>query len=96
MAHKKAGGSTRLGRDSQSKRLGVKIFGDQLAKAGSIIIRQKGQKYRPGENVNVGTDFTLYAITTGLVKFKKVKSAKFTGQLADTQYVSVEPVEARK
>jgi len=90
MAHKKAGGSTRLGRDSQSKRLGVKIFGDQRVKAGAIIIRQKGLKFRPGENVDMGTDFTLYALKDGMVKFSRRKLARFTGKLADTRIVSVQ------
>ncbi|MFA6082508.1 MAG: 50S ribosomal protein L27 [Patescibacteria group bacterium] len=91
MAHKKAGGSTRLGRDSQSKRLGVKVFGDQMATAGAIIIRQTGQKFRAGENVGVGTDFSLYAKTAGKVKFSNKKMVRFTGLLKDTRIVSVEP-----
>lgn len=90
MAHKKAGGSTKNGRDSKSKRLGVKIFGDQAAVAGSIIVRQKGQKFRPGENVGMGTDFTLYARVSGMVKFSKLKMMRFTGKLAHTRVVSVE------
>ena len=69
MAHKKAGGSTRNGRDSESKRLGVKRFGGQLISAGSIIIRQRGTQYHPGENVGIGKDHTLFATTTGTVKF---------------------------
>ena len=75
MAHKKAGGSTALGRDSQSQRLGVKLYDGEYAKAGSIIIRQRGTKYRPGKNVKVGKDDTLFALTAGLVKFstKKIK-----------------------
>ncbi len=90
MAHKKAGGSTKNGRDSKSKRLGVKIFGDQAVTAGSIIVRQKGQKFRPGQNVGMGTDFTLFAKVTGMVKFSKLKMARFTGKLANTRVVSVE------
>lgn len=69
MAHKKAGGSTRNGRDSEAKRLGVKVFGGQHIQAGSIIIRQRGTQYWPGENVGVGRDHTLFAKADGVVKF---------------------------
>ena len=69
MAHKKAGGSTRNGRDSQSKRLGVKLFGGQEVRAGNILIRQRGTKYHQGRNVGVGKDYTLFALTDGYVKF---------------------------
>jgi large subunit ribosomal protein L27 len=69
MAHKKAGGSSRNGRDSQSKRLGVKRFGGQVIKAGSIIIRQRGTRVHPGENVGIGRDHTLFAKVDGQVKF---------------------------
>ena len=79
MAHKKAGGSTRNGRDSESKRLGVKIFGGQQAIAGNIILRQRGTKFHPGENVGLGKDYTLFAKTDGVVKFetKGPKNRKF-------------------
>lgn len=70
MAHKKAGGSSRNGRDSHSKRLGVKCFGGEIIKAGNIIIRQRGTKYHPGPNVGMGRDHTLYALTPGKVTFK--------------------------
>ena len=70
MAHKKAGGSTRNGRDSESKRLGVKLYGGQLANAGAIIIRQRGTKFHPGENVGCGTDHTLFAKINGTVVFQ--------------------------
>lgn len=70
MAHKKAGGSTRNGRDSESKRLGVKIFGGQTISAGSIIVRQRGTKFHPGTNVGIGKDHTLFAKTPGEVKFE--------------------------
>jgi large subunit ribosomal protein L27 len=70
MAHKKAGGSTRNGRDSQSKRLGVKIFGGQAIKAGSIIVRQRGTAVHPGVNVGCGKDHTLFAKADGVVKFE--------------------------
>ena len=69
MAHKKAGGSSRNGRDSNSKRLGVKVFGDEFVKAGSIILRQRGTKMHPGENVVMGKDHTLFAKTDGRVNF---------------------------
>lgn len=69
MAHKKAGGSSRNGRDSHSKRLGVKLFGGQAAKAGNIIVRQRGTKFKPGEGVGIGKDDTLFALTDGFVKF---------------------------
>ncbi|MBS0611967.1 MAG: 50S ribosomal protein L27 [Proteobacteria bacterium] len=70
MAHKKAGGSTRNGRDSHSKRLGVKKFGGEQVLAGNILIRQRGTQYRPGVNVGIGTDHTLYATAAGKVEFK--------------------------
>ena len=70
MAHKKGGGSTRLGRDSQSKRLGVKRYDGQLVTAGTIIVRQRGTRIRPGNNVGVGRDHTLFALIEGTVKFE--------------------------
>ncbi|MGX2042048.1 50S ribosomal protein L27 [Methylocaldum sp. MU1018] len=70
MAHKKAGGSSRNGRDSESKRLGVKRFGGQFVQAGSIIVRQRGTKFHAGENVGCGRDYTLFALTDGQVQFK--------------------------
>lgn len=76
MAHKKGEGSVKNGRDSQSKRLGVKIFGGQAAIAGNIIVRQRGTVYHPGKNVGVGKDFTLFALTDGVVEFKKTKADK--------------------
>jgi len=85
MAHKKGEGSVKNGRDSQSKRLGVKIFGGQPAIAGNIILRQRGTQYHPGKNVGVGKDFTLFALTDGLVEFKKRKG--------DKTFVSVKAVE---
>jgi len=79
MAHKKAGGSTRNGRDSESKRLGVKLFGGQAVKGGNIIIRQRGTKFHAGANVGVGKDHTLFAKAEGVVKFevKGPKSRRF-------------------
>jgi large subunit ribosomal protein L27 len=70
MAHKKAGGSTRNGRDSNPKYLGVKLFGGQAVKAGNIIVRQRGTRFHPGKNVGMGRDHTLYALTDGTVEFK--------------------------
>ena len=70
MAHKKGGGSSRLGRDSQSKRLGVKRYAGQEVKAGTILIRQRGTRIHPGNNVGVGRDFTLFALIDGIVKFE--------------------------
>ncbi len=91
MAHKKAAGSTRLGRDSRAQRLGVKIFGDQYAKAGNIIIRQYGMKFAAGENVGRAGDDSLFALVDGVVQFKKVMKRKFTGALRLTRVVSVVP-----
>ena len=73
MAHKKGVGSSDNGRDSKSKRLGVKLFGGQVATAGNIIIRQRGTKFHPGRNVGIGKDYTLYALTNGVVEFKTRK-----------------------
>ena len=86
MAHKKGEGSVKNGRDSQSKRLGVKIFGGQPAIAGNILVRQRGTEYHAGKNVGVGRDFTLFALTDGVVEFKKRRN--------DKTFVSVLPVEA--
>ncbi len=82
MAHKKAGGSTRNGRDSESKRLGVKCFGGQEVVPGNIILRQRGTKFHPGQNVGLGKDHTIFAKTPGVVKFE-VKGPK------NRKYVSV-------
>ncbi len=76
MAHKKGGGSTRCGRDSKSKRLGVKRYGGEKVNAGTIIIRQRGTKVHPGNNVGVGRDYTLFALVDGVVKFEPAASSK--------------------
>jgi large subunit ribosomal protein L27 len=89
MAHKKAGGSTALGRDSQAKRLGVKLFGGQVAKVGSILVRQRGTKWHPGKNVRIGSDDTLYAVTVGTVKFTSKKVKGFDGSLHLRKFVHV-------
>lgn len=91
MAHKKAGGSTDLGRDSESKRLGVKIYGGQEVAAGQIIIRQRGTKYHAGENVRQGGDDTLYAAINGKVRFARHKQRRFTGALLKTTTIHVDP-----
>jgi len=85
MAHKKAGGSTRNGRDSQSKRLGVKIYGGQVVVPGNIIVRQRGTKFHPGENVGCGKDYTLFAKAAGVVKFveKGPKQRKYVTVVAE-------------
>ena len=85
MAHKKGVGSSENGRESASKRLGVKIFGGQAAIAGNIIVRQRGTKHNPGKNVGMGKDHTLYALCDGIVEFKKKKDNK--------SFVSIIPVE---
>ena len=88
MAHKKGAGSTRNGRESHSKRLGVKLFGGQIAKAGSILVRQRGTVHNPGINVGIGKDHTLYALVEGIVTFRKKTDSK--------SYVSVLPVVAEE
>lgn len=84
MAHKKGAGSSHNGRESQSKRLGVKIYGGQLAIAGNIIVRQRGTVHHPGENVDMGKDHTLFALIDGVVQFKKKKDNR--------SYVYIEPL----
>lgn len=86
MAHKKGVGSSKNGRESESKRLGVKIFGGQAASAGNIIVRQRGTKHHPGENVYMGKDHTIHAAVDGVVVFSKRKD--------DKSYVSINPAEA--
>ncbi len=86
MAHKKGVGSSKNGRESASKRLGVKIFGGQAAIAGNIIVRQRGSEHHPGENVYFGKDYTLHAKIDGIVKFEKKRNNK--------SYVSIVPFEA--
>ncbi|MEK9180674.1 MAG: 50S ribosomal protein L27, partial [Patescibacteria group bacterium] len=81
MAHKAAGTSTTLGRDSASQRLGIKLFGGQKVRAGQIIVRQRGTKYHPGKNVRLAGDDTIYAATNGVVKFSKKNLRAFTGTL---------------
>ena len=89
MAHKKAGGSTALGRDSAGRRLGVKLTDGEWAKAGSIIIRQRGTKYHPGLSVKKGKDDTLFALKGGFVKFTGKKMMKFDGSLKSCKIVNI-------
>ncbi len=84
MAHKKGAGSSKNGRESESKRLGVKIYGGQFAKAGNIIVRQRGTVHNPDENVGMGKDHTLFALSDGIVEFRKKKNQR--------SYVSVTPL----
>ncbi len=86
MAHKKGAGSSKNGRESHSKRLGVKIYGGQVIKAGNIIVRQRGTKHHPSENVGIGKDHTLFALTDGIVKFTKTRNNR--------SFVSVVKAEA--
>lgn len=86
MAHKKGVGSSKNGRESESKRLGVKIFGGQAAVAGNIIVRQRGTKHHPGENVGIGKDHTLFALVDGTIEFRKKRD--------NNSYVSVVPFES--
>ena len=85
MAHKKGAGSSKNGRESESKRLGVKIYGGQVVKAGNIIVRQRGTKHHPGENMGMGKDHTLYALIDGTVAFRKKKNNR--------SYASIIPLE---
>ena len=85
MAHKKGVGSSRNGRESESKRLGVKLFGGQICKAGNILVRQRGTRHHPGENVGVGRDHTLFALIDGTIQFRK--------KADDKSFVSVVPFE---
>lgn len=87
MAHKKGEGKVKNGRDSQAKRLGIKIFGGQPALSGNIIVRQRGTRHNPGRNVGIGKDFTLFALVDGIVEFRKKRDNK--------SYVSVRPVAAK-
>jgi large subunit ribosomal protein L27 len=92
MAHKKAGGSSKNGRDSNAKRHGVKRFGGEKVSAGSVLVRQKGTKWHPGENVGMGRDFTLFALTEGQVSFTQKRRKKFDGQRKVDTIVNVLPL----
>ena len=84
MAHKKGAGSTKNGRDSNSKRLGIKIYGNQLIAAGGIIVRQRGLTFKPGKGVMVGKDYTLFSLQDGIVQFKSHKNTKFINVCENT------------
>jgi len=91
MAHKKAAGSTRLGRDSESKRLGVKRYGGQTVAAGEVLVRQRGTKVHAGDNVKRAGDDTLVSLVAGTVHFAKKLHRRFTGTLSNRQFISVVP-----
>jgi len=89
MSHTKAGGSVKTGRDSESKRLGVKLFGGQFVRSGGVLVRQRGTRMEPGVGVGVGVDHTLFALRDGIVKFSVKKIQKFTGTKVRRTFVSV-------
>jgi len=89
MAHVKGSGTTSLGRDSRGQRLGIKLYAGQTAKIGSILVRQRGTKYRPGKNVKKGSDDTLFATSRGTVVFKTRKVKKFSGKKSNANFISV-------
>lgn len=95
MAHKKAGGSTSYGRDSQGQRLGVKKYAGEFAKVGDILVRQRGTKIRAGVNVKRGSDDTLFSVAQGLVKFTNRRVKRFTGAFKLVKFVNVVPVEKK-
>ena len=94
MSHKKAGGSTRLGRDSQPKYLGVKVGDGEIVSPGTVLVRQRGSAIHPGKNVGKGSDDTLFALGAGQVKFTQRKRRRFDGQLKLTKFVNVAPLAA--
>lgn len=95
MAHKKAGGTTRLGRDSNPQYLGVKVSDGQTVKTGMVLVRQRGSKIHPGKNVKSGTDETLFTLANGKVKFQTKKRKNFTGVLKTAKYIHVLPEETK-
>lgn len=95
MAHKKAAGSTKNGRDSNAKRLGLKRSGGQAVKSGAILVRQKGTKWHAGENVGIGRDWTLFALTDGVVQFTQKRSLKFDGKRKRDTIVNVLPAATK-
>ncbi len=92
MSHKKAAGSTQNGRDSQAKRLGVKVYGEQAVRAGGIIIRQRGTKYFPGKNAGMGKDHTIFSLIDGKVHFTQKAMKKFDGRVFKDKIVNILPV----
>ncbi len=95
MATKKAGGSTAYGRDSHGQRLGVKKYAGEFVKNGNIIVRQRGTKIRPGLNVRLGKDDTIFAVTDGVVKFTNRRIRRFTGQMKIAKFVNVVPADSK-
>ncbi len=95
MATKKAGGSTAYGRDSHGQRLGVKKYAGEFVKTGNIIVRQRGTKLRPGTNVRLGKDDTIFAIANGVVNFTNKRVRRFTGQMKMVKFVNVTPAESK-
>lgn len=95
MSHKKAGGSSKNGRDSNAKRLGVKVFGEQAVKAGGIIVRQRGTKFFPGDNTGMGKDHTIFALIEGKVVFTEKALKKFDGRVFKDRIVNVKAVTAK-
>lgn len=91
MSHKKAGGSTKNGRDSNAKRLGVKLYAGQKVTAGNILVRQKGNKFFAGQNVGTGKDFTLFALKNGVVEFTEKRRKKYDGRVYRNKFVNVVP-----
>jgi len=89
MSHKKAGGSTKNGRDSQAQRLGIKVFGGEAINAGSIIVRQRGTKYMPGKNVGMGRDHTIFSLINGVVEFSEKAFKKYDGRTFKDTVVNV-------
>lgn len=93
MAHTKSGGSTKLGRDSESKRLGIKVNDNESVKVGEIIVRQRGTRYVPGRNVSRGGDDTIYAAATGVVRFASSKKTRFDGNRRYVTVINVEEID---
>ena len=89
MSHKKAGGSTKNGRDSNAKRLGIKLYGGQKVRAGNILVRQKGNKFFAGKGVDTGKDFTLFALRDGVVEFTEKRQKKYDGRIYKNKFVHV-------
>ncbi len=92
MSHKKAGGSTKNGRDSQSKRLGVKLYAGQLVRAGNVLVRQKGTQFHAGKNVGMGRDFTLFALKNGILSFTEKRQKKYDGRVFRDKLVHIAAV----
>jgi large subunit ribosomal protein L27 len=93
MAHKKAGGSSRNGRDSKGRRLGVKLFGGEACRAGNIIVRQRGTKWHPGANVGIGTDHTLFSLVDGTVQFKTKTTGRAYVMVVETPVAEMQAAE---